>query len=91
MLGGARAALQPACDLQQEFVARGVAELVVDLLEAVEVEQEHREFLAGQGHPPQRGFERLVEGEAVGQQREGILPDRALGLDLPDHASRERE
>jgi hypothetical protein len=89
VLGRAGAALQAACDLDQEFVAGGVAELVVDLLEAIEIEQQHRELFARQGQPLQGGIERLVEGEAVGQESQRILPHRALGLDLPYHAPRE--
>ena len=91
MLGRAGAALQAACDLDQKFVAGRMAELVVDLLEAIEVEQKHREFLAGQSETLQGSIERFVEGDPIGQMGQRILPHRALGLDLPHHAPCERE
>jgi hypothetical protein len=65
--------------------------LVVDLLEAVEIEQQHCKLLAGQCQPLQRSLERLVEGDAVGQVGQGIQPHRALRLDLLRDAPRERE
>ncbi|MGY4502613.1 hypothetical protein ACVWYH_006570 [Bradyrhizobium sp. GM24.11] len=89
MLSRAGAALQAACDLDQDFVAGGMAEPVIDLLEAIEVEQQHGELLAGQREALERAIERLVEGDAVGQLRQRILPHRAFRLDLPHHAARE--
>ncbi|MGY3465194.1 hypothetical protein ACVW0I_002065 [Bradyrhizobium sp. LM6.11] len=91
ILGRAGAALQPACDLDQKFVAGGMAELVVDLLEAIEIEQKHREFLAGQGEPLQGSIERFVEGDPIGQMGQRVLPHRALCLELPHHAPCERQ
>ena len=82
-----RAALQAARDLDQKFVAGGMAELVVDLLEAIEVEQKHREFLAGAARARFRAASRrFVEGDAIGQMGQRVLPHRTLGLDLPHRA-----
>ena len=91
MLGRAGAALQPGRDLHQEFVACLTAEPVVDLLEAIEIEQQHGEFLAGARQPAQRAVERLVEGDAVRQMRQRILPHRPLRLVLGDDATPELE
>ena len=41
-VGAARARVQPARELDQHLVAGGVAERVVDRLEVVEVEEDHR-------------------------------------------------
>ena len=45
-VAGAQAAGEPSADLLQQLVAGVVAERVVDLLEAVEVHQQHRDLLA---------------------------------------------
>ncbi len=47
----ARRADQPPTKLADQFIAGGVAERVVHRLEAVEVEQDHREALAEAGGP----------------------------------------
>ena len=90
MLGRAGAALQAARDLDQKLVAGGMPELVVDLLEAVEVEQE-----TANSSPERvsrfRAASSFVEGDAIGQMGQRVLPHGTLGLDLPHHAPCERD
>lgn len=64
---------QPRRGDAQELVAGGVTERVVDVLETVEIEQEHGEPTIGsrvQGEPL---FERLPEPSSVGEAGEGIV------------------
>ncbi|MCP1924909.1 hypothetical protein J2R89_000225 [Bradyrhizobium elkanii] len=91
MFGRAGAALQPGRHLHQELVACRMAEPVVDLLEAVEIEQQHREFLTRPRQPVQCAVERLIEGDAVRQMRQRILPHRPFGLVLGDNPPPEFE
>jgi hypothetical protein len=67
-----------------------MAVLVIHLLEAIEVEEEHGEFIAGQGQPLQGGIKCFIEGETIRQVRQRILPDRPFRFELPHDASRER-
>ncbi len=59
--------LQPVGDLAQQRVADRVAERVVDVLEAVEIDQEQRAALLAVGRVAQRLVERLAHHRAVGQ------------------------
>ena len=74
-----RAAQQPLGHLDQQLVAGGVAEAVVDRLEVVEVEEEHgdlcrragaRERLAGRGRRTARGW----PGRSAGRGTPGAPP-----------------
>ena len=65
--------LQPARNFAQQRVADGMAEHVVDLLEAVEIEAQHREALARARRQIERGGDALVERRAVGQLGERIV------------------
>jgi hypothetical protein len=78
---GAQHAAQPLGDGAQEPVARAMAERIVDDLEVVEVDEEHRHLPAA-AH--QRAVEALQEELAVGQARQmivvGLPRQLALGL-----------
>ena len=63
---------EAAGNLLQQLVAGAVAEAVVDLLEAVEVDEQHREHLLG----PRRAGERLVE--PVAEERAVRKPGEAV-------------
>ena len=73
-----------AGDGLQHRVSGGVAEQVVDLLEAVEVEAEHRELAVARVSRPDLKVEPLAEANPVGESREGVMVgqemDLALGL-----------
>ena len=75
---------QPACHLAQQQVAGDVAQTVVDELEAVEVEEHHREALRGIGAAAFHGHaQALVEAVAVRQVGQAVvighMVQRALG------------
>ncbi len=61
---------QPLRDLPQHVVARGMAERVVDALEAVEIHEEDRDRFAPRAGLREALVERPVEGAAIGQLRE---------------------
>ena len=73
---------QPQRDQPQQGVARRVAERIVDGLEAVEIEQEHRAAML----PPDRAHQSIVERAAkrfaIGEARQRILAREAVELDL---------
>jgi hypothetical protein len=71
----ARGALQAAGDLRQQAVAGAVAQRVVDRLEVVEVEQEHRDAVAV-GRRGVRAAAGLGAGERVG---EAVAEEGAVG------------
>ena len=61
-------------DLPQELVARLVPERIVDELEAIEVEKQHREkSLLTAAHAVDRPLQALEEQGAVGQARELVM------------------
>ena len=64
--------LQPVGDLAQQRVADRMAERVVDVLEAVEVDQEQPAALAAMGRVAQRLVERLAHHRPVGQAGQRI-------------------
>ena len=74
--------LQPRRELLEQFVARRVAQRIVDLLEAVEIEHHQCAALLGIAI----GFKRLVEPHlhtaTVGQTRQRIELRHALGIAL---------
>ena len=69
----ARAGEEPPADLEQEGVAGVVAERVVDVLEAVEVEQEERGLLPVPPAFRQRLQETVVEERPVRQVGQGVV------------------
>jgi hypothetical protein len=80
---------QPRPHLADQFVARRVAERVVDLLEMVEVEHEQRDLLARAAVAVQRLPEPVLKQCAVRQAGERIVQRLVLGggfalLDLGD-------
>ena len=98
-VGLAQALLQRAGAGDDELVARGVAEAVVDRLEAVEVEHEQRALGAvaaaagdvlGQGAVDAAAVEQAGERVVVGQVAQLVLQAAALGdvLDLHEHVGR---
>ena len=65
--------LDAARDLDQELVAHGVAEHVVDFLQAIEIDAQHREFLVGAGTGLDHLGQRLQEGGAVRQIGQSVM------------------
>ena len=72
-VAAAHDALQARGDLLQQAVARVVPERVVDLLEAVEVDQQQRGGLAAALGRGQRGLHPVVEQRAVGEVGEVVV------------------
>jgi hypothetical protein len=71
---------EPLGDLPDQLVAGGVAIGVVDRLEAIEVDQQHRQALAGPAEMGEFLVQPEVEGAPVRQQRQLVLPGQALDL-----------
>ena len=69
-------------DLEQHAVAGGVTEAVVDRLEVVEVEEDHRELEVLAPRPGQSVADALVEQRAVGELRDRIVKRLMLELRL---------
>ncbi len=80
----AQALAQPRADGEQQFVADGVAERVVDDLEVIEVEAQHRQRFLGALGLRQHEAEVVAEQRAVGQAGEqvvvGLVVHGFLGL-----------
>ena len=76
-------------DLAQQFVARGVAHRVVDLLEAVEVEQQQRRLPAVTPALHQHVGDLAVEQRAVGEPGERVEIGQPLQLLLGGFAFRD--
>ncbi len=66
----------------EELVAGGVAERVVDELEAVEVEEEDRAGLVVAGREPDRALQLLGEASTVEQAGQGVVVGEVLELAL---------
>ena len=64
---------QPLADLDDQRVTGRMAECVVDILEAVEVEEQHRELRLVAGARAKRVIEVIEERAAVGEARQRIL------------------
>ena len=64
---------EAAGDLLQQLVAGAVAEAVVDLLEPVEVDEQHREHVPGPRGAGQRLVEPVAEQRAVGEVGEAVV------------------
>jgi hypothetical protein len=71
-------------DLDEEAVPGGVAEAVVDLLEAVEVQEQHRHRGAVASGPQQGVVDPVLEQGPVGERREAVVEGlvRELVLEL---------
>ncbi len=76
----AQRSAQPVGDLAQHRVAGDVTERVVDALEAVEVEQQHRQPAAGGARRAQRLLDARHQPRAVRQAGERILVGEAQHL-----------
>ena len=72
--------LEPARDLDEQLVAAGVPEGVVDLLEAVDVEQHQADRVAGARARGGRAFEALVEQPSVRQPGQRVEQREPRGL-----------
>ena len=82
--------LQADRDLDQEAVALLVAEGVVDLLELVEVEQHHRELVAGSRRTADRVLGAVVEEHTVREARQTVVQrDLLRRRDLSAQAAHE--
>ena len=90
------APLQPLGDDLEQLVAVVVPERVVDLLEAVEVDEQHRDR-ALRAHALDRALDALVEERAVRQAGERVVegevaqPPRRAGDDPEQHRVEQRE
>ena len=73
---------QPMAELADQVVACRVAERVVDVLEAVEVEVEERHAGVRAARFDQGPVEAIVEERAVGEARQRIVEGKVLGLRL---------
>ena len=69
----AQAALEDRHDAAQQFVAREVAEGVVDAVQEVDVHVHEGVRGAGAARGGERRFQPLLEGLAVGEPREGVV------------------
>ncbi len=76
-----QALAQPLADLQQQLVASGAPEPIVQRLEGVDGEQEDREPLASAApHASERSLDQVEEVRAVRQERQRVVQTR---LDRP--------
>ena len=73
---------QPLRDPAQEAVAGGMTEDVVDLLEPVEIDVEHREAFVRGRRPIEHGGEARIEGGPVGKVGERIIVGQPLDARL---------
>ena len=95
---GADGALQARGGGLEQAVAGGVAERVVDVLEAVEVEEQHRDARVLPARAHDRARQALRQQRAVGQAGEGVVVGEVaqflLGAllvgDVVDHADEVR-
>ena len=83
----ARAVAQALGRFDEQHVAGGVAEAVVDLLEAVEVEEQHGEAGPVAAGDEQAGVGVLEEHRAVGEAGEGVVGGQVMDA-LPDPCAR---
>jgi hypothetical protein len=79
----AHAGLEPGGHGHQQVVTGGVAQLVVDRLEVVQVDEEQGQWGAGLGAPAQGVPDPLPEQGPVGQVGEAVV--ERLVLQLADH------
>ena len=81
-VGAAHQAGEPLRELADQVVAGRVAERVVDVLEAVEVEIEQREPLPGLARFDQGAIEPVAEQRPVGEAGQRVVEGEVLGLRL---------
>ena len=90
----AQAGAQDLADRHQAAIAGGVAEAVVDVLEAVEVGDDDRQRGAAAAHASDLGGEGLDERAAVGQAGQLVVAGLVLGpvaaVDEPEPLSADR-
>ena len=72
-IAGSHGARQPAGKLDEQLVAAVVAERIVDLLEAIEVDDRHRHGALSPAAAPDRGGRPLAEQGAVGQLGQRVM------------------
>src|ERR1700687_1438508 len=77
-VGRPKDAAQARRDLLQETVTAVVTERVVDVLEAIEVEQQHAEHLLVAARSEQRLAESVAEQAAVGQSGQRVVQSLVL-------------
>ena len=80
---GAQQLREPRPDLLQDLVAGVMAQRVVELLEAVEVDQQQRELAAVLARGTDRGMESLHEVPSIGEARQVVGERLLLGLAQP--------
>jgi len=80
-VGCARAGGEPLGHGAQELVAGGVADAVVDGLEAIQVDEQHAQLGRTAGRHVQRVLQAVQEERAVGQPGEGVAKGLLHGLD----------
>ncbi len=66
----------------QDFVTRSMAEQIVDLLEAIEIETQHREHCAADARQRNLLVEPGVELAAVGEGRQGVVVREVTDMPL---------
>ena len=74
--------MQPVADLEQQGVARFVAERVVDRLEAIEVDQHQRALRAGGADFGEPVLEQLADEAPVGQPGQRVVACGMVELDV---------
>ena len=72
---------QPLGNRDQQRIARRVAQRVVDLLEAVQIQKEHAAILAAAARPAGKRLAQAVQKErAIGQSRQRVVQRIVLQL-----------
>ena len=83
-LAALRELAQPLADGFEQIVASGVAERIVDLLEAVEIEHQHAHTALARGALRQQAAQRALETDAVGQVGQRIVQGAVFGFGAPE-------
>ena len=73
------AGAQSGCHLLQHEIAGGMAQGIVDVLEAVQVQEQQRRHVAPAADAGDRLIEPLEEQDTVGQPRQGVVHGEILG------------
>ena len=63
---------EPTANFDQQLVANGMAERIVDQLEAVEIDQQQRTFMLAVPLPHRCLFNQLAHQQAIGEPGQGI-------------------
>ena len=79
-VAGAHELLEPQRDRLEQRVTRGMAERVVDGLEAVQVEKHQRDVSAGARGIGRGLFEARLHHRAIGQARQGVMVRQELDV-----------